>query len=254
MKLLILLTGYRKAKLVDKPNIMNYHLVCRKIDKGFTLIEVSIVIFIMLMMTAATVPLMKNFAESTKLRTTARSIRNLMEFARSSSIAERANYIVMFDPANREYWLTREELLEESAGGTIIDTSRISLAESLSILSENSDSDENSSNSNENSSKGSSEKQVLNGSRTGGILGIPKELPKDVEIAQLSSIRSSNTNNNMDYVTFYPDSTAEDFEVYLQGATGKVFLVSVTKSTGRTSIIELDSEKIEELGLSNEQS
>lgn len=239
MKLLILLTGYRKAKLADKS------MVLQKISKGFTLIEVSIVIFIMLMMTAATVPWMKNFAESTKLRTTARSIRNLMEFARSSSIAERANYIVMFDPDNREYWLTREEFLEESAGGTIIDSSRISLAESLAILSENSDSDES-------SSGDSSEKQVI--TRTGGILGIPKELPKDVEIVQLNSLRSSNTNDNIDYVKFYPDSTAEDFEVYLQGATGKVFLVSVTKATGRTSIIELDSEKIEELGLSNEQS
>ena len=64
---------------------------------GFTLIEVSIVIFIMLMMISAAVPWMKTFAESTRLRSSARSIRSLMEFARGSAVGERTEYVVMFD-------------------------------------------------------------------------------------------------------------------------------------------------------------
>lgn len=218
-------------------------------NNGFTLIEITIVIFIILLMTSAAVPWMKTFAESSRLKTTARSIRSLMEFARNSAITERTEYVVMFDSNNGEYWLSLAELLNESSSGTVTDQSRISLSESLSNLSnQNTRSDQNTDNRN---TQGDQD-QTLTG-RTGGILGIPKQLPKGVEIVQIRSERSSNIRDNMEYVTFYPNSTAEDFEIYLQSNSGKTFLISVTKVTGRTSIRELKLEEIEELGLDKQK-
>lgn len=216
---------------------------------GFTLIEITIVIFIILLMTSAAVPWMKTFAESSRLKTAARSIRSLMEFARNSAITERTEYVVMFDPSNGEYWLSLAELLSETSSGAVTDQSRISLSESLSNLSnQNVSSDQNTNKQNSESQQ----EQTLT-TRTGGILGIPKQLPKGVEIIQIKSERSSSIRNNLEYVTFYPNSTADDFEIYLQSNSGKTFLLSVTKVTGRTSIKELKPEEIEELGLDKQK-
>ncbi len=227
--------------------IKQFFIKCK--SDGFTLIEITIVIFIILLMTSAAVPWMKTFAESSRLKTAARSIRSLMEFARNSAITERTEYVVLFDPSNGEYWLSLAELLSETTSGTVTDQSRISLSESLSNLSnQNTSSDQSTNKQNSQSERG----QTLT-TRTGGILGIPKQLPQGVEIVQIKSERSSGIRNNLDYVTFYPNSTAEDFEIYLQSNSGKTFLLSVTKVTGRTSIKELKSEEIEELGLNKQK-
>jgi len=205
---------------------------------GFTLIEISIVIFIILLMTSAAVPWMRTFAESSRLRTAARGIRSLLEFARSSSITQRTEYVIMFDSANGEYWLSLQELLENTSGGEVIDASRTALTESLESLNNLDDSDD----SNDQSVAGQY-------SRTGGILGIPRQFSNGIEIVRIISPRESSGNEELSYVTFYPDGTAEDFEVYLQGGSGRTFLISITESTGRTKIQELTDEEIEELGL-----
>ena len=208
---------------------------------GFTLIEVVIVIFIMLLMTTVTVPSLKMFADSTKLRTAARSINGLLEFARGSAITERTEYAVLFDPTNGQYWLSLKEFLDESQG-TLTDSSRTNLAASLAALAEKNSTD----NTGTSSTSGNS---MVPLTRTGGLLGIPRELPAGIEIVQINSPRNTSKSSDVDYVTFYPDSKAEDFEVYLQSASGKTFLISVSESTGRTGIRELTSEEIEQLGL-----
>lgn len=211
--------------------------------RGFTLIEVSIVIFIMLIMTSAVVPWMKTFAESSKIKGVSRSIVSLIEFARSSAVTQRIEYVILFDSVNREYWLSLKEFLDESSGN-IIDSSRTSLSGSLKSLSASEDN--------------SDEEKVSETaySRTGGILGIPRKLPEGVEIARLLSLEDDNnsrtrnfSNNTFDYVTFYPDGTGENFEIYLQSSAGRIFLINVTASTGRTGIRELREDEIEGLGL-----
>jgi type II secretion system protein H len=211
---------------------------------GFTLIEVVIVIFIMLLMTTVTVPSLKMFADSTKLRTAARSINGLLEFARGSAITERTEYAVLFDPTNGQYWLSLKEFLDESQG-TLTDSSRTNLAASLEALAEK-NANSNTGTSNTSSTSDNSTAPLT---RTGGLLGIPRDLPVGVEIVQINSFRNTSKSSDVDYVTFYPDSKAEDFEVYLQSASGKTFLISVSESTGRTGIRELTSEEIEQLGL-----
>ncbi len=211
-------------------------------ESGFTLIELSIVIFIMLMMLSATVPWMKNFSESTRLRSTARSIRSLMEFARSSAVSERTEYVVMFDPEQEEYWLSLLELLDQGSGNVVSDASRTSLTESLEALAEV---DEDLADEDE-------DDETVEGSysRTGGILGIPKKMPASIDMIQISSPRTEGgRSGGLEYITFYPDGTAEDFEVYLESRSGRIFIISVTKSTGRAGVRELTDEEINELGI-----
>ncbi len=214
----------------------------RSYAHGFTLIELSIVIFIILIMTSATVPWMRTFAESTRLRTATRSIRSLMEFARNSAVTQRTEYVVLFDPDQGEYWLSLMEFLDTESG-VVSDASRTSLSESLASLEERDST---------NLSDEDEEETMGSFSRTGGILGIPKDLPGGIEIVLISSPRTTGGEATIEYIAFNPDGTAEDFDVYLQSSSGRVFLLSVEGVTGRTSIRELTDQEIEEFGLTIE--
>jgi Tfp pilus assembly protein FimT len=197
------------------------------------------------------VPSLKTFAEGTKLRTAARSIRSLLEFARSSAISERTEYVVLFDSTNRQYWLSLKAFLNETQGGTLTDSSRTNLTESLANLAEQ-NSTSISSNTSNSTSQSNNQNAVV--TRTGGILGMPKDLPIGVEIVMINSPRSTGKNSSLEYVNFYPDSRGEDFEVYLQSSKGKVFLLSVSEATARTGIRELTNDEIEQIGLTMEKS
>jgi len=207
---------------------------------GFTLIELSIVIFIILMMTSAAVPWMKSFAETTRLRSASRGIRSLMSFAQSCAVTQRTEYVVLFDANENEYWLSLLELLDSESGSTVIDSSRESLTESLDYVTEMNASE-----------LAEDEDGELQGSlsRTGGILGIPKEIAGGIQILQITSPRTSSEISDVDYVTFFPDGTAEDFEIYLQNKSGRTFLLTVAQATGRIAIGELSALEVEELGL-----
>lgn len=208
--------------------------------RGFTLIELSIVIFIILMMTSAAVPWMKTFSESTRLRTASRSIRSLMNFAQSCAITQRTEYVVLFDATQNEYWLSLLELLNEESGGTVTDSSRTSLSESIDFITSSGLSEEE------------EEEETEEGytlSRTGGILGIPKQIVGSIQILQIISPRNSAEIGGVDYVAFYPDGTAEDFEIYLQNNSGRTSLLTVDEATGRIAIKELSALEMEELGL-----
>lgn len=225
---------------IRHPNIKIRHQESSS-NAGFTLIEVTIVIFIMVMMTSITVPWMRTFAETTRLRSTARSIRSLMEFARSCTVSQRTEYVVMFNSEEGEYWLSMLELLEQESGTAIADSSRTNLSESLLALSEPDDESED-----------MEDEEEIEGTytRTGGILGIPKALPASISIIQITSPRTlAGEINETEYITFYPDGTAEDFEIYLQSQSERVFVLNVVRATGRASIQELTTEEVEELGL-----
>jgi prepilin-type N-terminal cleavage/methylation domain-containing protein len=210
------------------------------IERGFSLIEVTIVIVIILLMTSATVPWMRNFTEASRLRSAARSIRSLMEFARNSAVTQRTEYAVVFDLGQQEYWLSLLEYLNESSGEITAEDFRASLLEERE-----SSSDEGST-----VTLGEDEEETEGAfSRTGGFLGVPRQLANTIEILQVISPRSANSSAEVDYVAFYPNGTAEDCEIYLQSRSGKIYLVSVTQSTGRTGIRELTTQEIEELGL-----
>ena len=67
----------------------------------------------------------------------------------------------------------------------------------------------------------------------------------------ISLRNESGESTGSEYIIFYPDGTAEDFEIYLQSQSGKVLLISVAQATGRAGIRDLTDEEINELGLEN---
>jgi len=205
--------------------------------RGFSLIEVSIVLFIILLMTSATVPWMKNFSENTRLKSAARGIRDLLEFARASAINERTEYAVVFDLENAQYLLTSKEALDTETDGTMLNSSLSEISQNITDLQ-----DEEA----ENQTQTETESYV---SRTAGVAGVPNQVPESIQMIELRSMRSTGSGLSIDYVVFYPDSTAEDFEIYLQSASGKVFVVSVTESTGRAGVRKMTDVEIEQMGL-----
>ena len=208
---------------------------------GFSLIEVSIVLFIILLMTSATVPWMKNFSENTKLRSAARGIRDLLEFARASAINERTEYAVVFDLENAEYMLTPKDALETETDGAMLSSSLSDISQNLTSLQ-----DQEAENQTQLETEGSA-------SRSQGVVGIPSQVTGSIQMIELRSIRSTGSGLNTDYVVFYPDSTAEDFEIYLQSTLGKVFVVSVAESTGRAGVRKMTDVEIEQEGLNVQQ-
>jgi hypothetical protein len=146
---------------------------------------------------------------------------------------------VLFDATQNEYWLSLLELLNEESGGTVTDSSRTSLSESIDFITSSGLSEEE--------KEEAEEGYTL--SRTGGILGIPKQIVGSIQILQMISPRNSAEISDVDYVTFYPDGTAEDFEIYLQNNSGRTSLLTVEEATGRIAIKELSALEMEELGL-----
>ena len=65
--------------------------------RGFTLIELVIVLAIMAMFFGISVPLFSRFGEKTQLEATARSIASTLTTARGYSIKENVDYYVFFD-------------------------------------------------------------------------------------------------------------------------------------------------------------
>lgn len=163
-----------------------------------------------------------------------------MSFAQSCAVTQRTDYVVIFDATQNEYWLSLLELLDSESGDVVTDSSRESLTESLDYVS----------GMNASELKEDDEGELQGSiSRTGGVLGIPRQIAGGIQIVQIVSPRSSSAVGDVDYVTFFPDGTAEDFEVYLQNDSGRTFLITVAEATGRIAINELSTLEVEELGL-----
>jgi Tfp pilus assembly protein FimT len=83
-------------------------------NKAFSIIESIAVIFIILIITAVTVPNYFRFASRKKLDTAARNIQTTLRSARSHAVTRRENVTVSFDQSNNTYEVT-------DSSGDIID-------------------------------------------------------------------------------------------------------------------------------------
>src|SRR3989338_10314070 len=79
---------------------------------GFTLLETIIVLAIMTMFFAVSIPLFSKFTERTKLDTTARSIVSALRTARTYAITNNKIYYVVFDkqtdPTRHSYFISED--------------------------------------------------------------------------------------------------------------------------------------------------
>lgn len=78
-------------------------------EKGFTLLELILVIAIIAILAAATVPLMGNFNQRTQVDAVAREVVSALRFAQQKSIATESDsqFGVYFDDSNNQFIIFR---------------------------------------------------------------------------------------------------------------------------------------------------
>ncbi len=213
---------------------MRKKLKCQFIRRqsGFTLIELSIVIAIMVIMYALAAPSLRNLAPSSRLKSTARGIRSLLTYARDTAMTEGAPYLVVFDLDNQQYWLASSENFD-------IDDPTTSLVTDESFYT-------NSQQSASASEEENDEEEAIGLSRTAMILGIPREPSAGIEMSSMNIAHNTGTNDaesepeevseGTEYIYFTPAGASEDMVLYLQDKRGKTMSVRVKKETGWVSI------------------
>lgn len=76
--------------------------------RAFTLVEMLVVLAIVAMIMAISVPFTSSFGKGLRVKTTARSIVGVIRVARSNAITFRKKYSVVFDVKKSQYWIEDE--------------------------------------------------------------------------------------------------------------------------------------------------
>lgn len=105
---------------VAKPRFIKLRRNFIKRNAGFTLIELSMVLFLVGLLFFTAMPRLGNFLFQTDLKTAARSLKATVLYLRSKSIATHKNTILFFDLDKRIFWgdYASEERGFEAAPGT----------------------------------------------------------------------------------------------------------------------------------------
>ncbi len=86
----------------------------RKLNKGYTLIELSIIILLIGVILVFTLPKLDNLGD-TKLRTTARQLAGTIQTTYDEAVIKKRPYQIVFDIANRTYSFS--EISDEESSG-----------------------------------------------------------------------------------------------------------------------------------------
>jgi prepilin-type N-terminal cleavage/methylation domain-containing protein len=111
----------------------------RKDNKGFTLLELILVMVIISAVLGMAAPSLRGFFASRKAHDAAAGILSLMRYARSQAITEGRSYRLNLDPVEGAYWLT----VNEAGGYAELDTDlgRIFLLPELTAMKVETDDD-----------------------------------------------------------------------------------------------------------------
>ena len=208
-------------------------------SKGFTLIEVMIVLALIAILSSITMPSLRGFAASARLKSTAHAIRDMLNFARDMAITERAAHLVVFDLTINRYWLA------SNATFNLGDPSTPVTASSSSSLPAQQPT----------AGQGNPTLQEMSPSRTNAILGIPQKLGHNVNLARMITNHNFQTiqiDTGVEYIYFSPTGSSEDSVVYIQDQRGKAMSITVENATGRVRLQKINSQQLETLGLVHE--
>ncbi len=207
---------------------------------GFTLIEIMIVLALIAIVSSIAMPSLRGFAASTRLKSTAQAIRDMLNFARDMAITERTSYLVVFDLTTNRYWLASSETFNLAAPSTPVTTNSVGVQSAQPITDQ-----------------GTTALQGTPPSRTNAILGIPQKPGHNVSLARMITNHNSQTlqiDSGVDYVYFSPTGSSEDAVLYFQDQRGHVMSVTVENATGRIRLQKIGSQQLEQLGLAHESS
>ncbi len=224
-------------RLLNRPKRGLYLLT----SKGFTLIEVMIVLALIAILSSIAMPSLRGFAASTRLKSTAHAIRDMLNFARDMAITERVAYLVVFDLATNRYWLASNETFNLVDPSTPLTASPSSFQPAQQPTTD----------------QGTTELLQTSPLRTNAILGIPQKPGHNVSLARLITNHNFQTvqiDTGVDYIYFSPTGSAEDTVLYIQDWRGQAMSITVENAMGRVRIQKINSQQLEALGLTYESS
>lgn len=210
-------------------------------SKGFTLIEVMIVLALIAILSSIAMPSLRGFAASTRLKATAHAIRDMINFARDMAITERAAHLVVFDLTANRYWLASNETFNLGDPSTPVTASPPSSLPAQQPTA----------------GQGNTALQQMSPSRTNAILGIPQTLGHNVSLVRMITNHNFQTiqiDTGVDYIYFSPTGSSEDTVLYIQDQRGKAMSITVENATGRVRLQNINSQQLEGLGLTDEPS
>ncbi|MCD6508435.1 prepilin-type N-terminal cleavage/methylation domain-containing protein [Candidatus Poribacteria bacterium] len=209
-------------------------------SKGFTLIEVTIVLALIMILIGIASPSLKRVTETSKLKSTARMIRSLLAYTKDVAITEGTDYLVVFDLDNQMFWLADRSALDQG------DLS-LSLAGALTLATTTAQS--TSSTSTTAGSTGSSTSESI--SRTSMILGVPQRPHENVVMLAMETNHETGRQvitTGMDYIPFSMLGTSENSAIYLASVTGRYMAVKVKRS-GIIEVEQISEEELQQMGV-----
>lgn len=209
-------------------------------QSGFTITELLLVLVLIGILSAISMPTLKGFATTRRLKASASTIRNLLTFARDMAITDQTTHLVVFDIDNGRCWLASSETFNPSTPLASALTARNSTVRAAP---------QNNTNVNPQTTTNSVQQRTLG--RASGILGVPYPMEQGVTLAALETNHNGHTlqsDSGAAYIHFSPNATSGEALVYLQNTRNQVMSVSVEAASGRVTVRQLASEEVEILG------
>ena len=196
-------------------------------------------------LSAISMPALKGFAATRRLKASAATLRSLLTFARDMAITDRITYLVVFDLDNDQYWLASSETFNPSNPLRSALTAQNSTA--LAAI-------QNNTNAFTTTTTGNTVQQNPL-SRASGILGVPHSVEQNVTLAGMVTTyngRAVQADSGVAYIYFSPNATSEETLVYLRNSRNQIMSVTVEAASGRVRARQLVPTEIEMLGFTPE--
>ena len=209
-------------------------------QSGFTITELLLVLVLIGVLSAISMPALKGFTATRRLKASAQSLRSLLTFARDMAVTDRAAYLVVFDLDSERYWLASSETFNPSNPLSSALTARNSTA--LAAI-------QNNMNRTTVSTGNPAQQNPL--SRTSGILGVPHSMEQNVSLDAMVITQNGRTvqiDSGATYIHFSANATSQETLVYLRNTRNQVMSVTVEAASGRVRTRQLVPAEIEMLG------
>ena len=212
---------------------------------AFTITELLIVLTLIGILSAISMPALKGFVTTRRLKASAHTLRSLLTFARDMAVTDRTVHLVVFDFDSERYWLASSETFDPSnpltsaltsQNSTVVAAVQNTTHRNLGLQTP--------------PTTGTSASQMPL-SRSSGLLGVPQPMEQHVTLAAMVTNHNGRTitvDSGVGYIYFSPISTAEDAFVYLQNTRNEVMSVTVEAASGRVRVRHLTPQEIEMLG------
>lgn len=221
------------------------------LKNGFTVTELLIVLTLIGILSAISMPTLKGFVTTRRLKASAYTLRSLLTFARDMAVTDQTTHLVVFDFDNDRYWLASSETFDPSNPLTSALTAQNStvVAAAQNNINRNSGLQTR-------PTAGTSASQVPL-ARSSGILGVPYSMEQNVTLATMVTNHNGRTvqvDSGVAYIYFSPTSTSEDAFVYLRNTRNQIMSITVEAASGRVRVRQLTSQEIEMLGFETSDS